>query len=54
MYRGLGIHWASSVPAFMALACTPLPFTFYRYGARIREHCKYAAIAGEHLKDIEG
>jgi MFS family permease len=54
MYSGLGIHWASSVPAFMALACTPLPFLFYRYGAKIRERCKYAAIAGEHLKDIEG
>ncbi|THC92455.1 hypothetical protein EYZ11_008071 [Aspergillus tanneri] len=31
MYRGLGIHWASSVPAFLALACVPMPFLFHKY-----------------------
>lgn len=25
MYRNLGIHWASSVPAFLALMCVPMP-----------------------------
>ena len=26
MYRSLGAQWASSVPAFIALTCTPFPF----------------------------
>ena len=43
MYKGIGIHWASSVPAFLAVACLPLPFLFYKYGKSIREKCKYAA-----------
>ncbi|OKL56131.1 hypothetical protein UA08_08724 [Talaromyces atroroseus] len=43
MYNNLGIHWASSVPAFLALACVPMPFLFYRYGAAIRARCPYAA-----------
>jgi MFS family permease len=43
MYSKLGIHWASSIPAFLALACVPFPFLFYRYGAQIRKKCKYAA-----------
>ena len=43
MYRSLGIHWASSIPAFLALACLPFPFLFYKYGASIRKKCKYAA-----------
>lgn len=43
MYDSLGIHWASSVPAFLAVACIPLPFLFYKYGATIRQKCKYAA-----------
>jgi hypothetical protein len=43
MYESLGIHWASSIPAFLALACAPFPFLFYKYGAAIRRRCKYAA-----------
>ncbi|KAG5927751.1 hypothetical protein E4U42_001838 [Claviceps africana] len=43
MYQNLGIHWASSIPAFLALACVPFPFLFYKYGAAIRVKCKYAA-----------
>lgn len=27
MYARLGIHWASSVPAFLALACAPCPLS---------------------------
>lgn len=45
MYDQLGIHWASSVPAFLALACVPFPFLFYKYGVRIRKRCKFAAEA---------
>lgn len=45
MYDNLGIHWASSVPAFLALMCVPFPFLFYKYGPAIRARCKYAAEA---------
>lgn len=45
MYANLGEHWASSIPAFLALACTPFPFVFYKYGKTIRMKCKYAAEA---------
>lgn len=47
MYNNLGIHWASSIPAFLALACVPFLFIFYRYGARVRMSCKYAREADE-------
>ena len=43
MYTNLGIHWATTIPAFLALACLPFPFLFYKYGAAIRQKCKYAA-----------
>jgi hypothetical protein len=43
MYRGLGIHWATMVPGFLALVCLPFPFLFYKYGGAIRQKCKYAA-----------
>lgn len=41
MFRNLGVHWASSIPAFLALACTPLPFVFYVFGPKIREKSRY-------------
>ncbi|KAK0112638.1 hypothetical protein ONS95_014377 [Cadophora gregata] len=41
MYAKLGVHWASSVPAFLALVCVPLPFWFYRYGEKIRNKGVY-------------
>lgn len=49
MYEGLGIHWASSIPAFLSVLCMPLPFLFYRYGDRIRQRCKYAALSQKRL-----
>lgn len=45
MFDRLGIHWASSVPAFLALACVPFPFAIYKYGKAIRRRCRYAAEA---------
>jgi hypothetical protein len=45
MYERLGDQWASSVPGFLALACVPFPFLFYRYGERIRGRCRYASEA---------
>lgn len=52
MYDGLGIHWASSIPAFLSLACMPMPFIFYHYGAAIRTRCKYGAICAKELEQI--
>lgn len=43
MYENLGIHWASCVPAFLALACVPFPFVLYKKGLAIRKYCKYSA-----------
>ncbi|KAJ5420578.1 hypothetical protein N7465_003097 [Penicillium sp. CMV-2018d] len=43
MYRGLSVGWASSIPAFLALACMPMPFLFYKYGAKVRQRCHYSA-----------
>ncbi|KAH7385645.1 major facilitator superfamily domain-containing protein [Pyrenochaeta sp. MPI-SDFR-AT-0127] len=54
MYDGLGIHWASSIPGFLAIACVPLPFIFYKYGAAIRKKCKYAAQADAFMQRIRG
>ncbi|EXJ69961.1 uncharacterized protein A1O5_07034 [Cladophialophora psammophila CBS 110553] len=52
MFHNLGIHWASSIPAFLALACAPFPFVFYRYGESIRMKCKYAAQAHEVMQQM--
>ena len=42
MYGGIGIHWASSIPAFLTLICMPFPFLMLRYGPSIRLKCRYA------------
>ncbi|KAI1419991.1 MFS general substrate transporter [Xylaria sp. FL1777] len=44
-YHNLGIHWAATIPAFLALACVPFPWLFFRYGKAIRLKCKYSAEA---------
>ncbi|KAJ5593801.1 Major facilitator superfamily multidrug transporter mdrA [Penicillium hispanicum] len=43
MFTNLGIHWASCIPAFLALACVPFPFILYRKGLAIRKYCKFSA-----------
>ena len=45
MYQNLGIHWASTIPAFLALLCMPFPLLFYWHGERIRMTCRYASEA---------
>ncbi|OGM50533.1 hypothetical protein ABOM_000885 [Aspergillus bombycis] len=42
LYEGLGIHWASSVPAFLSLACLPAPFLLSKYGSRLRQRSRFA------------
>ena len=53
MYENLGIHWAASIPAFLALACVPFPSLFYKYGPAVRTRCKYAAEADAFMKQIK-
>jgi hypothetical protein len=53
MYHNLGIHWASCIPAFLALICVPFPFLFYRYGAKLRKKCKYAVEAEQIIQRPE-
>ncbi|KAK9452920.1 major facilitator superfamily domain-containing protein [Dipodascopsis uninucleata] len=42
MYHRLGNQWASSLLAFISLACCAIPYLFYLYGAKIRTYSKYA------------
>lgn len=42
MYEGLGFRWASGLLAFVALACAPMPFLFYKYGPAIRAKSRFA------------
>lgn len=53
MYANLGIHWASTIPAFLALACVPFPFLFYRYGPKIRVNCKYSQQADAFMRKMQ-
>ncbi|KAI0831039.1 major facilitator superfamily domain-containing protein, partial [Trametes gibbosa] len=42
LYGNLGDAWACSVFAFLALACGPVPFLFFRYGSWVRSRSKFA------------
>ena len=53
MYNNLGVHWASAVPGFIALACFPFPIIFYMYGESIRKKCKYSAEAARFLDSLK-
>jgi hypothetical protein len=53
MYHNLGIHWASSVPAFLTLVCLPFPLVMYRYGGALRMKCKYSFEAAEMMKRMQ-
>ena len=52
MYHNLGVHWASSIPAFLSLACVPFPFIFWKYGAQVRQRCTYAAEANAFMRRL--
>lgn len=41
-YNAMGLQWASSLLAFVALACCFIPFLFFFFGARIRAKSRYA------------
>ncbi|KAF2268404.1 putative MFS multidrug transporter [Lojkania enalia] len=42
MYDRLGYQWASSLLAFIALACCAIPYVFYFKGAAIRSYSHFA------------
>ncbi|KAF3911551.1 hypothetical protein ABW20_dc0109840 [Dactylellina cionopaga] len=42
MYHRLGYEWASTLLAFIGLACCAIPYVFYFKGAAIRKHSRYA------------
>ncbi|RDL31047.1 MFS general substrate transporter [Venustampulla echinocandica] len=46
MYEALGIHWAGSVFAFVALALLPMPWFFYFHGHKLRMRSKYDTFKG--------
>lgn len=54
MYDNLGLHWAASIPAFLSLACIPIPYLFYIFGARIRKASHYAAEADAFMNRLLG
>lgn len=52
MYDRLGYQWASSLLAFLALACCLIPYCFYFKGAAIRKHSKFAFHEEEEEKTL--
>lgn len=42
MYDRLGDQWASTLLAFIALACCAIPYVFYFKGESIRRFSRYA------------
>lgn len=54
MYSGLGTHWASSIPDFLALGCAPFPFILSSYGPWIRQSCKFSSDARKEDETIPG
>ncbi|KGQ87496.1 multidrug resistance protein [Candida albicans P87] len=42
MYHRLGDQWATSLMAFISLACCAIPYLFFFFGARVRTFSRYA------------
>ncbi|KAH9944642.1 MFS general substrate transporter [Amylocystis lapponica] len=42
MFHKLGIQWACTLIGLLGLLLAPMPFLFYKYGARLRSNSKYA------------
>ncbi|KAI9718318.1 MAG: hypothetical protein M1828_006783 [Chrysothrix sp. TS-e1954] len=45
MYQRLGVPWATSLLAFICVACYPVPILFYIYGEKIRKLSKFSPTA---------
>lgn len=52
MYKNLGIGWASSLFAFIAVAMVPVPWIFEYLGPRLRAMSKYAPQAQEATEEV--
>jgi hypothetical protein len=44
VYEKLGIDWASSLLAFVALALLPVPWVLFKYGSKIRAKSAYETV----------
>lgn len=53
MYHRLNYQWASTLLAFIALACCAIPYVFYFYGASIRKHSHFAYSEDEENKAVQ-
>lgn len=47
LYQKLDVGWAFSLLAFIALALTPVPWAFYRFGERWRAKEKFGVCEEE-------
>lgn len=45
MYRALGVGWATSLLGFCALAMAPIPWLFWKFGAKLRAKSRYETSA---------
>ncbi len=45
MFHTIGIHWAVTIPGFLAVICLPMPYLFWKYGEIIRSWSKYSSEA---------
>ncbi|KAI3395317.1 hypothetical protein diail_1429 [Diaporthe ilicicola] len=54
MYSSLGIHWASSVPGFMAVVFVPCLLAFYKWGHIIRSKTRFAQEATRLAEAMSG
>ncbi|KAK7203909.1 major facilitator superfamily domain-containing protein [Myxozyma melibiosi] len=43
MYHHMGVHWATSLWAFVALFLAPVTVVFYKFGPEIRAHSEFAS-----------
>lgn len=53
MYDRLNDQWASTLLAFISLACCLIPFLFWKFGARIRSRSKYAYGGDEEDESVD-
>jgi hypothetical protein len=50
MFHNIGIHWAVTIPGFLAVLCLPMPYLFWKYGETIRSWSKYSSEATAFVK----
>ena len=41
MYEVMGVQWASTLIGLVSLVLAPIPFLFFKYGAKIREKSRF-------------